>query len=329
MIADMNKDKFFRLNAKESDLSKGIAMFDYTWLRNTETDGTKEYHVEYPVYLVFSQDSIDFKVNYYDDKYIHQTILSLPLSAKHFAANTDEKDTLTAALVERYKDNFPEYKQGSNNYLWQLHWKTFWKNKDWNDSDVSYSTLNIFDTKWTELIDEIQQWYENHKNEDNVEDNFIKNNCEIKKQQINRFIRKLILDFMFDLEHNGAFKNSPYYEFANEKLKENYFFSALAAKANFYYWREMIKKETECPCKHGACKKHLEVKLKETDLSVYTEYYLKAKIQWEKAIRNPKAEENFNGYKDKWFCDPEIEMRDVYRETKAEKKLIKQYFKTR
>jgi hypothetical protein len=46
---------------------------------------------------------------------------------------------------------------------------------------------------------------------------------------------------------------------------------------------------------------------------IYIEYYLNAELQWTKAIRNPKAQTNFNDYQDRWFDDPELEMDRVYR----------------
>ncbi|MDR2026659.1 MAG: hypothetical protein LBQ01_03755, partial [Prevotellaceae bacterium] len=59
------------------------------------------------------------------------------------------------------------------------------------------------------------------------------------------FIRKLILDFLFDLEHTSVFQNSPYYEHISVKLKENFFFNALANKAMYYYYREIAKEYTD------------------------------------------------------------------------------------
>jgi hypothetical protein len=345
----LNYGKFFRLNNKKSDLSKGIAVFDYIWLCDDRSNNDLS---EFPVYVTLSKDSIDFHAHYYDEKkpekHLHNTILSLPLST-----NLDIKDGLTGALVEGFKTNFPKYDGEGSNYLWKLHWKAFWKNKKWNDSDISYFTLNKFvidnEKMWKELIVEMETF--------NDESSYISNRKENAKREtdpekIRRFIRKLILDFMFDLEQTKVFQTSPHYEHISVKLKENYFFSALAAKANFYYWREIVNMEAKSITQkldeikkailalypydgHNYTNQAIEEKLKEkkeserqlSELKVYAEYYLKAKMQWEKAIRNSKAEENFNGYEDQWFDDPEIEMNNVRGYSKANK-AIRQIDKT-
>jgi hypothetical protein len=287
----MNYGKFFKLNNKKSDLSRGITCYDYIWLCDNENNKDSS---EFPVYVTISKDSIDFRAHYHDEhKHLHNTILSLPLSA-----NIEIKDGLTGALVEGYKTNFPRYDKEGSSYLWELHWKIFWKNRKWKKSDMSYFELDAFvvpkEKTWEKLIKEVNNF-------DEEKNYIVKRKSETENSKINRFIRKLILDFMFDLEHTKVFQTSPHYEHISVKLKENYFFSALAAKANFYYWREIIKQEGEI--KTG----------RQTSLfSVYIEYYLKAEKQWTKCIRSSKAQTNFNGFKDKWFDDPEEEMDKVY-----------------
>jgi hypothetical protein len=327
----MNFGKFFRLNNVKSNLSEGIAVFDYIWLHDADVDKS----AEYPVYLTITRENIDFHVHYHFDgnkdrkhisKHLHNTILSLPLSS-----NIEIKDGLTGTLAEGFKTNFPKFDY-ENSYLWKLYWKTIWKNRDWYDSDINYFSLESFvvcDNKektWKELIGEAKSFddessYFDSKNKENEESD------NKEPEEVNRFIRDLILNFIFDLEQTKVFQTSPQYEYISVKLKENYFFNALAAKANFYYWREIIKQETNCPCNNGLCKKHLIKKLEENSLSVYIEYYLKAKMQWEKVIRSPKAEENFNGYEDKWFDDPEIEMNNVrlswWKKKNSEKNKLK------
>jgi len=296
----MNYGRFFRLNNDKSDLSRGIAFYDYIWLQ--DKDCVKNGTPEYPVYLTVSHDSIDFHVHYHDDytdqegkhihKHLHNIILTLPLSA-----NIEIKDGLTEALVKGWKTNFPKYDEEGSNYLWKLHWKTFWKNRKWEKSDVSYFELGAFVLKdkektWEELMQEANDF-------DNEKEYIAQREKNAKNEKINRFIRKLILDFLFDLEHTKVFQTSPHYEHISVKLKENYFFSALAAKANFYYQRgELLQKYEQINRKNK--------------LSVYTEYYLKAEKEWTKCIRSPKANHNFNDFQDKWFVVPQEEMDKVY-----------------
>jgi hypothetical protein len=355
----LNYGKFFRLNNKKSDLSKGITVFDYIWLRDNENGNGSP---EFPVYVTISKASIDFHAHYHDDytdtngkhihKHLHNTILALPLSA-----NLDVKDGLTGALVEGFKTNFPRYNKDGSNYLFKLLLKIILKERI---IPIDYSSLTVFGENNKNII---QLFFEKlgldyNANTYNCED-FIKaiRTAHSSEKLFKCFIRKLILDFMFDLEHTTVFQTSPHYEHISVKLKENYFFNALAAKANFYYWREIWgiivgnllsekQKLKEKKNKYyfdwnissdeeyhkllkeiSQLKKEIQELENKEILSIENEYYLKAKMQWEKAIRSPKAEENFNGYEDEWFDDPEIEMRKVYNGTKAEKVLINQYLK--
>jgi hypothetical protein len=239
----MNFGHFFKLNNKKSDLSRGIAFYDYISFKDEQRN--------FPIYLTITYDSIDFRIHYYNEKtnlHLHNIILSLPLSE-----NLDIKDGLTSSLAEGWKTEFPS-KQ--NNDLYPL------VDKHYDEDTLSYFNLDCFEKETAD--------------------------CN------QRFIRKLILDFIFDLEQTKVFQTSPYYEHISVKLKENYFFSALAAKANFYYYRKLLEQELKNIC------------------SCYIEYYLNAEKQWAKAIRSPKAQANFNDYRDHWFDDPEKEMDAVY-----------------
>jgi hypothetical protein len=317
----MNYGKFFKLNNKKSDLSCGITCYDYIWLHDDK--GSQEF----PIYVTIGKDSIDFHAHYHDDyetfngehkyKHSHNTILSLPLSA-----NLDVKDGLTGALVEGYKTNFPRHEPEGSSYLWELHWKTFRKNgmekcgKDgkFKELDMSYFELDTFVDKeknemtWKDLMEEAHKEARTFIDEDGYIEAKEK---DTNSKKIHRFIRKLILDFLFDLEHTKVFQTSSHYEHISVKLKENFFFSALISKANFYYWREMILK-----IKKYEDKQH----------SAYIEYYLKAEREWTKCIRSPKAPINFNDFKDKWFDDPEKEIDKVYgKDLKKIDKIIKSY----
>ena len=111
----MNYGKFFRLNNKKSDLSKGISVFDYIWLK--DDNAISNITSQYPIYVVVTKECIEFKAHFchfYDQSrmHVHNTILSLPLSA-----NLEVKDGLTKALIEGYETIFPSLK---NDYLCAL-----------------------------------------------------------------------------------------------------------------------------------------------------------------------------------------------------------------
>lgn len=51
------------------------------------------------------------------------------------------------------------------------------------------------------------------------------------------FVRKLFLDFLFDLEHSDVFENIALYDDIYIKLHKNFLFNAIANKAEYYYQR--------------------------------------------------------------------------------------------
>ena len=308
----MNYGRFFRLNYKNSDLCNGITVFDYLWLFDKENSNNSP---EFPIYITISNDSINFHAHYHDIhtdkngkekyKHLHNTVLSLPLSP-----NIEVKDGLTEALRKGFNTNFPMYDKDGSNYLWKLYWKTFyWENREWEKSDVSYFELNAFVTEdekenWEKLVHEVNK-VDNSQNAyiDKREEN-AKN--DPTKEPINRFIRKLILDFLFDLEHTKVFQNSPHYEYISVKLKENFFFNALVNKAKYFYLKEIesIERETERETETERIRR----------LFFLEEFFLPAEKQWNKSITNIRSDHDFTIG---WFNNPEVEMVNVYNKSKG------------
>ena len=77
--------------------------------------------------------------------------------------------------------------------------------------------------------------------------------------RIRKFLRKLLLDFMFDLEHTDVFKNAANYEEFAIKLRGNFFFVALMSKANFYYYRAVLQEELNKIWMTGLCAEDHEI----------------------------------------------------------------------
>lgn len=125
--------------------------------------------------------------------------------------------------------------------------------------------------------------------------NKMQNRDNFSQITFNSFVRKLILDFMFDLEHTKVFQTSPHYEHISVKLKENFFFSALANKVKYYYYRE--------------------IEPNQNDKNFFLEnYFLPAEEQWIKSIMNTYADHNFTLKERGWFDNPEEEMSKIYKE---------------
>lgn len=154
-----------------------------------------------------------------------------------------------------------------------------------------------------------------------------------KKGNVIGFLRKLLLDFMFDLKHSDVFQNSSNYLQMYSGLMSNFYFSALMHKCEYYYYRDLITAQI----KNG----NLTKKDKERLQCLYATNLCKAEELWTQDIMSAKAERYFEyetidtkskeKYKwyDKccmflhllednqlinrgsWFAEPEEEMRRV------------------
>ena len=101
-------------------------------------------------------------------------------------------------------------------------------------------------------------------------------------KNIVKFLRKLLLDFMFDLKHSDVFQNSSYYQRMYSGLMSNFYFSALMHKCEYFYYRDL----TEEAIKLNDDKKRI--------IYLYAEELFKAEKLWTQDIMNPKANIYFN-----------------------------------
>lgn len=156
-----------------------------------------------------------------------------------------------------------------------------------------------------------------------------------KKGNIVGFLRKLLLDFMFDLKHSDIFQNSSQFQKMYSGLMSDFYFSALMHKCEYYYYRKLTSKAIEDNDRVNKLipkeqyKKEIK-KGKETIASLYASELIKAEDLWIQDIMNPQAEKDFeHRYPGKhnilreffeyynfkqwpsWFAEPEEEMRRV------------------
>lgn len=135
------------------------------------------------------------------------------------------------------------------------------------------------------------------------------------------FLRKLMLDFMFDLKHSDVFQNSTSYQKMYSGLMSDFYFSALMHKCEYYYYRKLLGEAINDIVLDSDTKTRIS--------HLYGEELFKAESLWIKDIMSPQAEVYF-GYKidserwyhaifennkfrcwPSWFADPEEEMRRV------------------
>ena len=248
---------FFKLD-RDSLLSSGQIIFRYLPVRY-EPDKGKDGYPYYPVYAVLGRHAIDF---FYHGK-----------DQKKDSKNNSKNDRhhvhirllhLPLSLNLSVKDNLTSILQNdvyNHKYEISSEYKT-----DLENSNIkTYSNLEVF---------------------------------ELEKTKENKiYFRKLLLDFIYDLEHTHVFENSPYYEEAEVRLRENFLFNAIAAKAA-YYWDRHNWTQNEKNSKAAA------------NGIIYAENLATSEKQWLRILRTELSCE-YCSYSGGWFKNVEEEYKYV------------------
>jgi len=339
----MNYGKFFRLSQRLSKIEEGIAIYDYMDLPAYFDSGdiSKRISPKYPISISITEDCVRFRVHYsaykienngspeylYDLngvnakdsslqiepslKHIEETILELPYT-------NDSTDTLSRAIKQVYETKYPQTNNFVNSLISKRYEgegakgleKSLYDNLRKNyDEDVSYSTL------WLMGISNGSDF--NLRKKENT--------------PITGFLRKLLLDFMFDLRHTDVFQTSKYYQQMYSGLMENFFFSALMHKCEYYYQRGLVEDLIGRNIDDIQKKEHIK--------KLYAEKLFEDEELWVNDIMNFEAENHFMYHNDNrglfqkillsirnvhemfkpyqfkvrnsWFAAPEEEMRRV------------------
>ena len=233
----MNSGSFFKLDLETSKVVEGIAFYDYLDVPDLR-NGTDS--IEYPIRVSISSDCVSFFIHYFEEyadnsiddverpHHAEETILSLSFGS-------EAHDGLSSQIKHIYNTSFP-----ISSYLRRLledRYVTEYKKDtkiDWQrgytqlrDSKVnrdSYSSLYL----WGLL-----------KKEGIAKERIVitrdTDNC------ITKFLRKLLLDFMFDLMHSDVFETSKYYSQMRTGLMNDFFFSSIVKKSEYYYNRRLVR----------------------------------------------------------------------------------------
>ncbi len=274
----MNYGRFFALDLDASDIPHGIAVFNYHEVQNANRNTwCDEIHdtPQYPIYLQLTSEGVFFYLHYVKelnvDKAVHQDSLILSLS---LSSDLDVRDNLTEAINRIYDTVFPL--NLANDSIYDVTQESLTESPE----RICYSSLNVFNKE--------KRQSQGGRNTGQKPFNY-------------RFIRKIFLDFLYDLEHSDVFENIILYDDIYIKLHKNFLFNAIANKAEYYYQRQqqlLFQKNPDCPWDMA------EKKL------FHAEYYAKAEQRWVETIANDKAERCFND--SQWFSDIESEMASVY-----------------
>lgn len=299
----MNYGKFFRLNLNESKVGDGLAVYDYIDLPDYSVE--ESVSPRYPVSMVISEDAIRFRLHYLSKPndllndnsksyesgadYIHvnEVILNLPIEA-----NTPTH--LSRAIKQAYNTPFPFVAKGkeigSGHYMDRLLANRYGTGKENTTVQSAYKhlreTVDIdrsFSSIWLwELQRErgVYTLYETRR--EKVKESESSNEKESFKVIWVGFLRKLLLDFMFDLQHSDIFQNSSSYGKMYSCLFSDDFFSALMHKCEYYYYRGIIRDEVS---KGHQADEHIK--------DLYAPLLLEAEKSWINDITNPNISKHF------------------------------------
>lgn len=387
----MNYGRYFRLNQALSKVVSGVAIYDYidlpAYFGPSEDNPMSP---KYPISVTITSDTVCFRLHYSafkleksgDSKFpqyaydrddidrkaldskkvnvgmahMEEVILELPLAD---ISSIRLSDTIKNIYNSTFPQVIDENTSMGGRYLEQLIKKRFPVKKDYtsekggveetlyrnlrkvSDETVSYSTLWLMDLVREDRI------YLYSKQKVKGEDTKKEKEIDI----VTGFLRKLLLDFMFDLKHSDVFQNSADYQKMYSGLMSDFYFSALMHKCEYYYYRKLTSKaigdvEDSYKTKKKIIKSEnqTEAERKEKSLFIekekedrikaiavlYANELVKAEDLWVKDIMNPQAEKDFeHKYPGKhnilreifeyysfkqwpsWFAEPEEEMRRV------------------
>jgi len=288
----MNYGRFFELDLDSSRIEEGVSVFNYIDLSDAFSKKEKQMTPEYPIFVTVTSSSVKFILQYcvykYDNKisryypserinefsviHMEEVILELPLSMT-------SGQSLSSIVKRIYSTPFPVQAKGDDiNYIEELiksrynnggdklHYKVRQHDrlKERDKRIVSYSSLYVWGL------------YENGKYE--LFDKSDNNKC-------NKFLRKIFLDFLFDMIHSDVFKNTVHYEAVYEVLMSDFFCSSIIRKSEYYYQRAIV---------NGRIK---DASGEKTDFrnasEIYATYFDKAELDWVECIQAQQSDKHF------------------------------------
>lgn len=363
----MNYGRYFRLNQALSKVVGGVAIYDYIDLpayfgpseQNpmspkypisvTITSETVCFRLHYSAFKLDKSGDIDFPLYAYDkdiidkkniDKsnvgigmaHMEEIILELPYNN---SISNDLSDTIKKIYNSTFPQVIDENTSMGGRFLEQLIKKRYPINKGEasgndiesqlyqelqrvSDCSASYSSLWLMDLLHDDRI--------NLYSKRNIIDD--KTGKSKKIDAVTGFLRKLLLDFMFDLKHSDVFQNSACYQKMLSGLMSDFYFSALMHKCEYYYYRKLIDDSD----KRGSLAS-LDKVDKRRVIKLYVDELAKAEDLWIQDVMNPKSDSLFEYEKQfgffrktklwwkelnsgfhshqSWFAKPEEEMQRI------------------
>ncbi len=270
----MNYGRFFTLDVNASQLVRGLTVFNYRGIKNKQvsTDNSRD---KYPIYVNISKDLISFSVHYIKEgqdsaEHSNSLIFSLPI-----ASNLNIKYNITSNIINIFSNQFPYNNEG--NIIYDIAANSIQNTEECNKG-ISYSSLEVFGI------------------------NLKKPETEDRPPIIG-LLRKLFLDFIYDLEHTGVFKNAPGYDEIYASLNDNFLFRSIRNKAEYYYQRKSASPYND---------KDERGYFTHSDRDIFmADYLVEAERRWVETIADPRSDATFHAAKG-WLRSTEEEMHAVY-----------------
>lgn len=298
----MNHGKYFSLDLDSSCIDKGISVFNYTDIFDVlVTEGVKQTTPRYPIFVQITSVSVKFILQYcvylqseqnvqkflplletvagqknYKIRHMEEVLIELPF-------NISSGPSLSDTLKELYTTSFPITlgKEGNEdeekNYILELIKRRYDNVYGDNESD-QYALKRKNDGKPTNIAFSTLAIWDLYKNGEYVLYN---------KEGYNKVLRKLVLDFFFDMMHSDVFKNSVYYDTMYSQFMSDYFCSAIINKSEYYYQRALVNNR-------------LSEENNINSIAIYAEKFDESEQKWLNSIQNPESDKEF-GYIPNWF----------------------------
>ena len=292
----MNHGKFFSLDLGASRVEEGIAVYDYTDIFDAEVNENHAQTPRYPIFVSITSDAVKFILQYcvYSQdngtfvpsldlltensntqiRHMEEVLVELPL--------TDSiESSLTARLKRLYTTPFPIDLKGEHNYILDLIKKRYESSEEsvyllkrnGEQKDINYSSLPVWDLY----------------NRKGNKSGFVLYNNDGKYEKV---LRKLILDFFFDMMHSDVFKNSVQYDTMYSRFMSNFFCSSIISKAEYYYQRALVNDLVN------------ELRFNNQSLpnsiTIYAQNLDKAEMNWVKCIQSSESDSSFE-FQPQWF----------------------------
>lgn len=285
----MNYGRYFELDLMASKVEEGISVFNYIDLPDAAVDTSRQKSPQYPIFVTFTPQSVKFILQYcvvykYNGKilldtqkcfqessaglsvvHMEEVILELPL-------RMTGGQSLSSIVKRIYSTPFPISLKNDVNYIEELILSRYITNRRFHNEIKQHAILRERD-KGILSYSSLYVW-DLYNEESGKFELFNWDKC-------NKFLRKIFLDFLYDMMHSDVFKNSVYYDTVYGALMGDYFCSAIIKKSEFYYQRSVVNERLKS-----------ESKNKNAD-EIYAAYFDKAEMEWVDCIQDQHSDKQF------------------------------------